>query len=307
MIALARSAPLQSYMQNSKNTKRLARHFVGESNAVAALDMAERLRQKGIRTSFHHLGNDARNSTLIERNVAVLDCLISLLKSARVDGHVSVSPSHMGCGINWDTGAGTFWPLAFGLQHATTGRDGQHCLMINMEDHSTVGQTIELYHRLNQDGYPVAITLQANLKRTTNDLDRIIGTGGKVRLVKGAFPAAAKVSHVNQRAIRENYLQLVDLMLSHRARESGFYPIFATHDTGTQAHILQQADRNGWHAGSYEFELLYGIRPDLAEQLMGKGALVRLYVPFGEDWWPYAIRRIGEHPGNARLLLGSVC
>jgi len=95
-------------------------------------------------------------------------------------------------------------------------------------------------------------------------------------------------------------------MLSVQARKAGFYPIIATHDTGLQDYAVATARANGWQPGTYEFEMLLGVREDAARGLAARGERVRLYVPFGRDWWPHAARRIGENPANAVLLLRSL-
>ena len=306
MIALARSKLIKSFMQSNKSATALATRYVGGSNPVEAIDCAERLSAKGIKSSLFYLGEYVDNEELLTENLTALTCLISMLESANVDGHVSVDPTQIGCSIDWDRGAGAVWPLAMALKYAVAGRDGLHCLMIDMEDDSVVQKTIELHNSLQTEGCPVAITLQAYLKRTEADLDSIIANGGKVRLVKGAFVAGSDISHVGDKAVKESYYRLVDRMLSHKAREAGFYPIFGTHDHQIHAYAIETARHNGWGQGDYEFEMLYGARDDVAAQLAAAGETIRLYLPFGKDWWPYAIRRIGENPKNALLLLRSL-
>ena len=95
-------------------------------------------------------------------------------------------------------------------------------------------------------------------------------------------------------------------MFSREARDTGFYPIIATHDDKLHRYAIERAAANDWRAGDYEFEMLLGVRSDVAENLARRGERVRLYLPFGQDWWPYAVRRIGENPRNAWLLLRSL-
>jgi proline dehydrogenase len=127
-----------------------------------------------------------------------------------------------------------------------------------------------------------------------------------VRLVKGAFVGGADIAYTRHREIKANYRKLVEMMLSPEAREKGFYPIIATHDHHIHEFAIQTARHNGWQPGEYEFEMLLGVRRDVAQELARRGERVRLYVPFGRDWWPYAIRRIGENPSNAMLLARSL-
>ena len=118
--------------------------------------------------------------------------------------------------------------------------------------------------------------------------------------------AAADIAYTQRPEIKRNMRDLISLMFSAKAKQSGFYPIVATHDDKVQEFALSEARMNGWEPGTYEFEMLLGVRKNLARQLAKRGERVRLYVPFGKDWWPYGARRIGENPANAVLLVRSL-
>jgi len=165
-----------------------------------------------------------------------------------------------------------------------------------------VTPTIELHDELKRGGLSVALTLQAYLRRTEQDLAVQVGLGSRVRLVKGAFAAPGTIAFTTQADIKNNFRRLITLMFGASARERGFYPIIATHDTQLHDFAIAAARENGWAPGRYEFEMLLGVRSDVAAALARRGERVRLYVPFGHDWWPYAARRIGESPRNGLLL-----
>jgi len=148
--------------------------------------------------------------------------------------------------------------------------------------------------------------LQAYLKRSADDLAPIIAAGGQVRLVKGAFADPRPHAHQGKAAIDASYLALARKMLSAEAKASGFRPVFGTHDEALTAEIRRIAKNGGWLPGQYEFELLYGVRTALQRQLRAAGEQVRIYLPYGRAWWPYAVRRIGESPRNAALLARAV-
>ncbi|WP_114009846.1 proline dehydrogenase family protein [Cohaesibacter intestini] len=306
MIALARSSRLKHFMQSNRGASKLATRYVGGDNVVEALDCANRLSRSNIRSSLFYLGEYVDTHELVDRNITSINRAIDMISLSELDGHLSVDPTQVGCSIDWDKGAAAFWPIAEALKKAVGERDGVHCLMIDMEDDSVVERTVALYHALHADGYPVALTLQAYLKHTEGDLEKVIRQGGKVRLVKGAFVAGSDIAHVGNAAVKANYYRLVDRMLSKEALEYGFYPIFATHDHEIHGYAIETARANGWPQCSYEIEMLYGARDDVAEELSAHGERVRLYLPFGADWWPYAIRRIGENPKNLNLLLRSL-
>jgi proline dehydrogenase len=168
-------------------------------------------------------------------------------------------------------------------------------------------RTCPAHHdELRDGGLPVALTLQAYLRRTEADLGRQIARGAHVRLVKGAFVAGAATSFTRRGEIKANSRRLIDLMFSPGARDSGFYPSIATHDEALLRYAAERAKANGWPDDAWEIEMLLGVRDRLAAWLAASGRRVRLYLPFGRDWWPYAIRRIGENPANMTLLARSL-
>jgi proline dehydrogenase len=154
--------------------------------------------------------------------------------------------------------------------------------MLDMEDLSLVEPTLRLQRDLLDQGLPVAVTLQARLRRTEGDLESVLTRAPAVRLVKGAFPRGPEHDHQGKAAIQRSYLSLARTMLSPPARQAGLHPVFATHDDGLIGRVAELARGMGVQQDGYEFEFLY--------------------VAFGVAWWPYAVRRVGEHPRNALLL-----
>jgi proline dehydrogenase len=191
---------------------------------------------------------------------------------------------------------------------ATAGFPGveRRYLMLDMEDSSLTDDTTAMYEDLRSTHVPAAVTLQAYLHRFEDDVRRCVAPGGAIRLVKGALGEPARIAAASRREIDRRYLRAATIMLDPDARDLGFYPIFATHDAGLIREIRSMARRLAWPAGSYEFEMLYGVRPRLQHALVSRGERLRLYVPYGAAWWPYAVRRVGEAPRNAGLLLRAV-
>ncbi len=307
MIALARSSSVKDFMQGRGGMKKLARRFVAGPDAASAFATAERLLdEKGIRTSFYYLGEYVDRLELVQENVDQKLAIAARLADADLDVHISVDPTQIGLQTDAEQVGPRARSIGRAIALASGGKPGLHCLMLDMEDASVVDFTLALHDDLRRLELPAAVTLQAYLRRTEGDLTKLIASGAKVRLVKGAFVGAKHVAFTTEAEIKANYHKLVALMLSEEARESGFYPIIATHDDRIQAEALALARENGWPQGAYEFEMLLGVRRDVAEALARQGERVRLYVPFGRDWWPYAIRRIGENPANGVLLARSL-
>ena len=306
MIAMARSPGWTQRMQASRSASGLARRYVGGGNVEEALATARSLRSQGLQTSLFFLGEYLDSRELVEENVAAKIEVARRLADADLDVHVSVDPTQIGCSIDEQLGSGNAQRIAQVVREVSQGRPGLHCVMLDMEDFSVNQATLSLHERLLAAGFPVALTLQAYLHKTHGDMKRAIARGAKIRLVKGAFAARPDVAFTGLGEIKDNFRRLLDLMLGREARETGFYPIIATHDENLQAYAIDRARAAGWEQGEYEFEMLYGVRPALAQRLAEAGERVRLYLPFGRDWWPYAVRRIGENPRNALLLARSL-
>jgi len=217
-----------------------------------------------------------------------------------LDVHVSVDPAASGYMAGEQRGAQNAERLARAV--AAQGGSGRNFLMLDMEDLSLVEPTLRLHRRLLALGLPAAVTLQARLRRAGQDLRPLLTQPTSVRLVKGAFPRGSEHDYQGRRAITNNYFALARLTLSAAAKEAGFYPVFATHDDTLASQLIALAHTNGWRPDQYEFELLYSVRPDWQRQLRQQDVAVRVYLPFGTDWWPYAIRRVGERPRNLLLL-----
>ena len=307
MIALARSARVKGFMQANPRMTNLARRFVAGPDAAAAIAAAHHLLdRKGIRTSFFYLGEYVDRWELVRENVEQKLAIAGLLEHDVLDVHISVDPTQIGLQTDPAQVAPHAFAIGRTILRAAAGRPGIHCIMLDMEDSSVVDFTLALHDDLRRLELPAAITLQAYLRRSEGDLRRLIANGARVRLVKGAFVGKSGMAFTTESEIKGNYRRLVELMLAPEARTNGFYPIIATHDDRIQAEAMALARQNGWPQGSYEFEMLLGVRSDVAEKLTQQGERVRLYVPFGRDWWPYAVRRIGENPANGLLLARSI-
>jgi proline dehydrogenase len=302
MIALARSRRVTRWMQGNRAAATLARRFIGGTDVTAAIDVARDLEKAGFATSLYYLGEYVEDPAVVAENGRQKIAAAEQLAAARLQIHISVDSSQLGYAI--DDKAGTELALKIGARMRELGATSNRTpvLMLNMEDAEYVSRILDLRAQLLAAGVPVAQTLQAYLKRSADDLAPIIAAGGMVRLVKGAFADSRPHAFQARDEIDGNYLALAKMMLSPEAKARGFRPVFGTHDDKLMPQIRQLARENGWRPGEYGFEMLYGVRPQLQRELRETGEQVRLYLPFGRDWWPYAVRRVGESPRNAMLL-----
>lgn len=303
-IALARSPGAGRAMRALAARTSLARRFVGGADVEAAVRAAARLREAhGIRASLFYLGEYVADPAAIEHNTQQAMQACAALGRAGLDVHVSIDPTAIGYMRDDALGRGNARRIAAAARQAAGG--GRDWVVLDMEDSGLRERTCALHAELLGAGLPAGLTLQARRRRTPVDLAWAIGQRTSLRLVKGAFPERA-LDHAGRAHIDQAYLDAAAIMLSPQARAAGFLPVFGTHDDRLAGAIMALARERGWGADEFEFEMLYGVRPDWQLALRRLGYAVRVYLPFGADWWPYAVRRVGEHPRNAWLLARSL-
>src|SRR5438445_437675 len=216
---------------------------------------------------------------------------------ARAQSHVSVKLTHMGLDID----------EAACVEHmraiAARARDRGSFMRIDMEGSAYTERTLQLFkRRLHPEfGDAVGVVLQSYLRRTERDVTELIALGARIRLCKGAYQEPADVAFPEKKDVDDNYVVCLERLL-----ERGNYPAIATHDQRIIDHAREFARRRDIPPAHYEFQMLYGVRRDLQQALRREGHNLRVYVPFGDQWYPYLMRRLAERPANVTFLLGSI-
>ena len=304
MIALAMSPRLTRIVQRSSFMRRLSARFVGGRDAVEVVRRARALKDEGITSSLFFLGEYVDDPQLIERSVVELIGVLPRVAEAALEVHVSVDPTQVGSMIDWSLCQANVRRVADAMAGLTT--SARRVLMLDMEDSGVTQRTLELRERMCALGFPAAVTVQAYLRRSERDVRRLVEQGATVRLVKGALAEPAEQAYTSRADIDRRYLALSELLLSAEAKAHGVYPAFGTHDERMIDHARRVAVANGWAGHEWEIEMLLGVRPALQRKLVAEGCSVRLYVPFGERFWPYSVRRIGENPRNLAFVLSAL-
>lgn len=307
MIRLARSEKVTDFAQRQPWLSGLANQFVGGASVADARNSALELARSGITSTLFYLGEYVSDPELIAQTVTELKAALAATAGESLDVCVSVDPTQIGLMADAETCTANARDLATTVRSAARQpRPGHDALIIDMEDASVTDATIDLYWSLRAEDLPTAITIQAYLHRTPTDLGRLITAGAWVRLVKGAFAEPADIAARSTADRDSRYRRCAAQLLGRAAREAGVYPSFATHDHRLIEEIITQAEAQGWPADAFEFEMLHGVRPDLQRELARRGYRVRVYLPFGTDWFPYAIRRVGESPRNLRFVAATL-
>jgi proline dehydrogenase len=285
-------------MTERKLGRQLAERFVAGDTLEAAMDAANSLAQQGIAAMLDHLGE---NVTSPAQTAEAADGYILALKQIRespdIDCNISVKLTQLGLDSSTDLCLENVDRV---LQVASNG-DRPLLVMIDMEAHEYVDQTLQVYLALRAIHRNVGVCLQSYLHRTAADAIRIAGPEAIVRVAKGAYLESPDVAFRTRREVTGNYARVAATLLA-----AGSTVHLATHDEslieGARAYILRRAIRKE----RYEFQMLYGIRRDLQAQLVAGGEPVRVYIPYGTSWYPYLTRRLAERPANVWFFLSNL-
>ena len=269
---------------------RLAKRWVAGYSANEAMGIALDANRHGMSAILNFLGEDIRDSKLVDMTVSQYLLLMDLMDAKKVHGCVSVKPTQIGLTIDYDTCLQNFRRLA------AKAREVGQFIWLDMESVKSTEDTIAIYLNLYKQYNMTGVAVQSYLRRSASDLLHIIEYGGKVRLVKGAYHESKEHIFVTNEEVNANYLKLM-LMLF----ESNNYFAIATHDSS----LIAEATRMGKNT-SFEFQMLKGIRDELKIDLITKGFAVAEYIPYGSQWLPYSVRRIMERKRNLLLLARSL-
>ena len=273
-----------------------ARRFIAGETVGEAIDAALALEARGLTHTLDHLGESV--ASLAEADAATRDYLdiVDAVVKAGIGRNLSLKLTALGLDVDK---ASTIDNLRRILDRAGA---GGFFVRVDMESSAYTDVTLDIFETLWHHGYrQMGIVLQAALYRSEKDLDRINALGARIRLVKGAYQESKHVAHQKQKDADAAYLRMAKALLA-----SGHYPAFGTHDPEMIAVVRAWAAEHGISPDRFEFQMLHGIRRDLQSALVQDGFHVRIYVPFGREWFPYFMRRLGERPANVLFVLRSL-
>jgi proline dehydrogenase len=310
LIYLSKAAWAKNTVMHMNMARKAAsRFYAGETveDAVVAIRI---LNQHGIFATLDHLGENTTN--LAEARTATYDILgmIDALDRAGVQANVSIKLSQIGLAIDEQACRENLETIL------SYGKEKGIFIRLDMEDSSWVEATLNMYRQMCRQGLDnVGVVIQSYLYRSQEDVKRLALERGRVRLCKGAYKEPPEVAFPKKKDVDENYDRLADLLLG-AARDTGAssgssdgkvppIPALATHDIRRIEHGKEAAARLQLSKEAFEFQLLYGIRRELQEQLAREGYRVRVYVPFGTEWYPYYMRRLAERPANVWFFLSN--
>ncbi|GAB3797405.1 proline dehydrogenase family protein [Micromonospora zhanjiangensis] len=289
ILAAARSSRVERLVETAPFTRDVVRRFVAGTATDDALRATRELVGDGLTVTLDYLGED---TVIAEQAATVRDAYLELLATLSAAGltpaaEVSVKLSALGQKFDEQLGYDNARAICAAAAEAGT------TVTLDMEDHTTTDSTLDILAKLRGDFPGTGAVLQAYLRRTESDCRELATTGSRVRLCKGAYKEPESVAYQSAVEVDKSYVRCMNILMSGDG-----YPMLATHDPRL---IAIGQDRARWFdrdVNSFEFQMLYGIRPEEQARLAAQGHTVRVYVPYGDEWYGYLMRRLAERPAN---------
>ena len=293
-IALSHNRSLRKFAEQSSIGGKLSSRFVAGLEIEDALRVCAQVNKQGMHVTLDSLGESVSTAAEAHRAADIYHQLLDQIAARKLDANISVKLTQMGLTQDPALAEGIATSLA---QHAhATG----NFLRIDMEDSPLTQVTLDIVRRIH--AHPelrgsIGIVIQSYLFRSQADIEQLIADGIRVRLCKGAYKEPAEVAFPKKSDVDANYIKLANMLL-----QSPIYHGLATHDEEMIAAAKSFATQRNIDRSHFEFQMLFGVRRDLQRKLVAEGYNVRVYIPFGREWYPYFMRRLAERPANVFFI-----
>ncbi len=294
-LYLSRRKNVQQFLLRSAATRRLASRFVAGETLAEAVAVARDLNARGLRATLDHLGE---NVTSRAEAAAARDAYIEALAEIprqQLRSGISVKLTQLGLDISEAECAANLRAV---VRYA---EETGSFVRVDMEGSAYTDRTLAIVTEVKQTHRPVGAVIQAYLYRSESDVRQLLSRGITVRLCKGAYNESASIAFPSKSDVDRNYVHLMRILLS-----SGLYHAIATHDPQMIEETYRYASEQNLSKQAFEFQMLYGIRPDLQQRLAREGYRMRVYIPFGREWFSYSMRRLAERPANVLFVMKSL-
>ncbi|HEY3064404.1 MAG TPA: proline dehydrogenase family protein [Methylomirabilota bacterium] len=299
LLRLSARPDLGRALERSSWTRAFVRRFVAGTTPAEALDALATLNGRGYLGAVTYLGENVATPIAAARATDVYVHLLDEIARRRLRVVPSLKLTHLGLDLGEEVCVANVVRV---LERAATMATR---VWIDMESSVYTDRTLDVYARLRARFPHVACVVQAYLRRTPADVERLVGLGATVRLCKGAYREPSAIAFPRKADVDAAYARLAERFLSADAQARGVYVGFATHDERLHRHVAAAARTRGIGADRWEVQMLHGIRPDL-HRTVAATATLRVLVPFGEDWWGYFLRRLAERPANLLFLVRNL-
>jgi proline dehydrogenase len=299
LLRVSRSEKIKNLVTTAPVTAVVVERFIAGETSDEVVSVTRRLIGAGMLVSIDYLGEDTTDRAHADAVVVAYLVLLTKLRESGLSASAEVSIKLTALGQHLRDGPQLALENAELICNAA--RKADTAVTLDMEDHTTTDSTLEILHRLRKEYPDTGAVLQAYLYRTEDDCRDLAVAGSRVRLCKGAYAEPESVAYQDRQEIDKSYVRCMRILMAG----DGF-PMLASHDPTLIDIGLKLASDHGRRPGDFEFQMLYGIRPTEQQRLAKLGHAVRVYVPYGTDWYGYLVRRLAERPSNLRFFARSL-
>lgn len=297
LLYLSNQPQVFNFVRHNRMAKGFANRFVAGETLDTALIAVKQLNAKGITATLDLLGESVRNEQEARESASAYITMLDRIQEEGLKANASVKLTAMGLDISEDLCVANMQNI---LDRA---QEQQTFVRLDMESSDYTQKTLDLFYERLYPSYRgnVGIVLQSYLYRTFSDVEEANKASARVRLCKGAYKEPATVAYPEKKDVDDSYVRCMEALLTN-----GHYPGIATHDEAIVDATKRFARENDISNDNFEFQMLYGVRRDLQEKLVREGYRMRVYVPFGTQWYPYLMRRLAERPANVAFITGNI-
>jgi proline dehydrogenase len=295
-VRLSENRSLRGFAEQSAIGRRVSGRFVAGTEIADAVRVTQTVNRAGMSVSIDNLGENVTNPDEARHSAELYHQILHAIAANQLNANISLKLTHMGLDVDERLAR----ELVGGLVTKAASMTPPGFVRVDMEGSPYTGRTLDFVHELH--GMPgnensVGTVIQAYLKRSESDIEKLLAEGIRIRLCKGAYKEPPDIAFESKADVDANYIKLMKILM-----KSGVYHGMATHDENIIREAQAFATKEKIARDRFEFQMLYGIRRDLQQSLVRDGWRMRVYIPFGTEWYPYFMRRLGERPANVFFI-----
>jgi proline dehydrogenase len=295
-VGLSENPSLRNFAERSALGRRVSGRFVAGTQIADAVRATEAINRAGMGVSIDNLGENVTNPDEARQSAELYHQILDAIVGRQLNANISLKLTHMGLDVDQKLAR----ELVSGLVAKAASLNPPGFVRVDMEGSPYTQRTLDFVHELHRmpgNANSVGTVIQSYLRRSEDDVTKLLAEGIRIRLCKGAYKEPADIAFAEKSEVDANYVKLMKILM-----KSGVYHGLATHDENIVLQAQAFATAEKLSRDSFEFQMLYGIRRDLQQRLVRDGWRVRIYIPFGAEWYPYFMRRLGERPANVLFI-----
>jgi proline dehydrogenase len=295
-VHLSENQSLRNFAERSSLGRRVSGRFVAGTEIADAVRATQTINRAGMSVTIDNLGENVTNPDEARHSAQLYHQILDAIAANHLNANISLKLTHMGLDVDEKLAR----DIVSGLVAKAASMNPPGFVRVDMEGSPHTQRTLDFVHELHRmpgNANSVGTVIQAYLKRSESDVEKLLAEGIRIRLCKGAYKEPPEIAFAAKSDVDANYVKLMKMLM-----KSGIYHGLATHDERIVQEAEAFATSEKLSPDSFEFQMLYGIRRDLQQALVRKGWRVRIYIPFGTEWYPYFMRRLGERPANVLFI-----